>query len=50
VGNTSVTFDGAIFCGDTLLVTSELVYVFADPTTQTPKPVPGALRNAFEAV
>jgi YbgC/YbaW family acyl-CoA thioester hydrolase len=48
IGNTSVTFHGAIFCGDTLLVTSELVYVFADPTSQTPKPVPTTLREAFE--
>ena len=48
VGTTSVTFVGAIFCGDTLLVTSELVYVFADPSTQTSKPVPEALRGAFE--
>ena len=48
VGNTSVTFSGAIFCGDTLLVTTELVYVYADPVTQRPKPVPPALREAFE--
>lgn len=48
IGNTSLTFHGAIFCGDTLLVTSELVYVFADPTSQTSKPVPTTLREAFE--
>lgn len=45
VGNSSMTFSGAIFRGDELLVTSELIYVFADPASQTPKPVPDALRT-----
>lgn len=52
VGNSSMTFSGAIFRGDELLVTSELIYVFADPASQTPKPVPDALRallSRFEA-
>ena len=52
VGNSSMVFTGAIFRGDELLVTSELVYVFADPSSQTPKPVPDALRtllSRFEA-
>ena len=44
VGNSSIAFSGAIFRGDELLVSSELVYVFADPTTQTSKPVPEPLR------
>lgn len=45
VGNSSILFTGAIFRGEELLVTAELVYVFADPATQTSKPVPDALRN-----
>lgn len=52
VGNSSIVFFGAIFRGDQQLVTCELVYVFADPSTQTSRPVPEALRtmlNQFEA-
>ena len=49
IGNSSITFDGAIFRGDTLLVTGELIYVFADPTTQTSRPVPDALRDLLMA-
>lgn len=45
VGNSSLLFSGAIFRGDELLVSCELVYVFADPATQTAKTVPDALRN-----
>jgi YbgC/YbaW family acyl-CoA thioester hydrolase len=52
VGNSSIVFEGAIFRSDQLLVTCELIYVFADPATQKSKPVPNAFRNiltAFEA-
>jgi YbgC/YbaW family acyl-CoA thioester hydrolase len=49
VGTSSVVFQGAVFCGNMLLVTGELVYVFADPVAQTSKPVPAALRSIFEA-
>ena len=52
VGNSSMAFSGAIFRGDELLISCELVYVFADPQTQTAKPVPDALRQVltgFEA-
>jgi YbgC/YbaW family acyl-CoA thioester hydrolase len=45
VGNSSLVFSGAVFRGDALLVSCELVYVFADPASQTSKPVPDALRN-----
>jgi predicted GNAT family N-acyltransferase len=38
-------FEGAIFRGDDLLIGGELVYVFADPATQTSKPVPPRLRE-----
>ncbi|NML48294.1 YbgC/FadM family acyl-CoA thioesterase [Ramlibacter sp. G-1-2-2] len=44
VGTSSMTFLGAIYRGEDLLITCELVYVFADPATQTSKPVPPALR------
>ena len=48
MGNSSCLFEAAIFCGDRLLVTGELVYVFADPATQTSTPVPAALRAMLE--
>ena len=52
IGNTSMLIRGAVFRGDTLLVSAELVYVFADPASQTAKPVPQPLREvllAFDA-
>lgn len=52
LGRSSMRFVCAIFCGDRLLITGELVYVFADPATQTSKPIPDALRHLlldFEA-
>lgn len=49
VGNSSLTFHGAIFRGDEHLISGELVYVFADPATQTSKPVPPALRGLLDA-
>ncbi len=52
VGNSSIVFEGAIFRGSELLITGELIYVFADPSSQTSRPVPDALRsilNRFEA-
>ena len=45
IGNSSMVLGGAIFRGDELLITSELVYVFADPATQTSRPVPPPLRE-----
>lgn len=45
IGNSSMQFLGAIFRGEDLLITCELVYVFADPATQTSRPVPQALRD-----
>ena len=52
IGNSSILFSGAVFRQGQLLVSGELVYVFADPHTQTSKPVPPALREVllgFEA-
>ncbi len=47
IGNSSMRFDCAAFRQDELLVTGELVYVFADPHSQTSRPVPPALRMVF---
>ena len=52
MGNSSMIFSGAIFRGDELLINGELVYVFADPASQTSLPVPQVLRSLvarFEA-
>ena len=48
IGTSSCRFEAAVFRGDLCLVHGELVYVFADPATQTSKPVPPALRTLFE--
>ena len=48
IGNSSMVFSGAIFRGDEALIGGELVYVFADPATQTSRPVPPALRRLVE--
>jgi len=49
VGTSSMTVVCAVFRGDELLVHGEMIYVFADPLTQKPKPVPQALRQVFES-
>jgi len=52
IGTSSILFTGAVFRQDELLVSGELVYVFADPHSQTSKPVPEPLRKlllGFEA-
>lgn len=52
IGNSSMLLQAAVFRGAQRLVHGELVYVFADPATQTSKPVPAALREVllgFEA-
>ncbi|MDD2546219.1 MAG: YbgC/FadM family acyl-CoA thioesterase [Burkholderiaceae bacterium] len=48
VGNSSCRFEAGIFCGERLLVSVELVYVFADPVAQKPQPVPPALRALLQ--
>ena len=45
VGNSSMVMTGAIFRGDEHLIGTELVYVFADPSTQTSRPIPQSLRD-----
>lgn len=47
IGNSSILFTGAVFRQDDLLVSGELVYVFADPQSQTSKPVPEPLRKVL---
>lgn len=52
VGNSSILFRAGVFRSEEALVGAELVYVFADPSTQTAKPVPQELREVltgFEA-
>jgi YbgC/YbaW family acyl-CoA thioester hydrolase len=48
IGNSSMTFAGAIFRGDELLITSELVYVYADPVAKKSQPIPPQLREMLE--
>ena len=52
IGTSSMRLQAAVFRGEQRLVHGELVYVFADPMSQTSKPVPAALRevlSGFEA-
>jgi YbgC/YbaW family acyl-CoA thioester hydrolase len=47
IGNSSITFQACAFRGNQPLVTGELVYVYADPKTQSSKPVPQELRDTL---
>ncbi|NBO41766.1 MAG: GNAT family N-acetyltransferase, partial [Betaproteobacteria bacterium] len=47
IGNSSITFQACAFRGNQVLVTGEIVYVYADPVTQSSKPVPQELRDAM---
>jgi YbgC/YbaW family acyl-CoA thioester hydrolase len=49
LGTTSMRLQLAVFRAEQLLVQGELVYVFADPATQTSKPIPAPLREWFQA-
>lgn len=49
IGNSSKVLDCAVFRGDELLVRGELVYVFANPATQTSQPIPQELRDVLHA-
>jgi YbgC/YbaW family acyl-CoA thioester hydrolase len=48
IGNSSMTFVGAIFRGEELLITSELIYVYADPVAKKSQPIPPQLRDMME--
>jgi len=47
IGNSSMLLQAAAFRGGQRLVSGELVYVYADPATQRPQPVPQPLRDLF---
>jgi len=47
-GNSSMKVDGGFFLGEQLLVQADMVYVFADATTQRPQRVPDALRDVIQ--
>jgi YbgC/YbaW family acyl-CoA thioester hydrolase len=49
IGNSSLLFQCGAFRQQRLLVSGELVYVFADPHAKSPLPVPPALRSLFES-
>ena len=49
VGNSSILFTLAIFRQDEHLISGELVYVHANPQTQTSVPVPQPLREVLQA-
>ncbi|WP_313299013.1 YbgC/FadM family acyl-CoA thioesterase [Diaphorobacter sp.] len=48
VGNSSLGFECGIFAGDRLLVSVDLIYVFADAVKQIARRVPKGLRDAIE--
>lgn len=48
MGNSSLRFEMGIFCGNKLLTSAELLYVFANPATQTSQPLPEALRTLID--
>ncbi|WP_428423869.1 YbgC/FadM family acyl-CoA thioesterase [Methylibium sp.] len=48
IRSSSLLFHGVVLRGKELLVSGELVYVFADPATQTSRPVPAPLRAMLE--
>jgi YbgC/YbaW family acyl-CoA thioester hydrolase len=48
IGNSSLTFQVAIFRGETLLTLVELIYVFANPKTARSVPIPNLAKKALE--
>ena len=49
IGNSSMRFVGGIFRGEQLLISSELVYVYADPVAKKSQPVPASLRDLLQS-
>jgi len=47
IGNSSLQFVSGIFRGDDLLVSAELIYVFADPVSRRALTVPDAMRHTM---
>ncbi len=48
LGNSSMTLRAAVLRAEQPLAVGELVYVFADPATQRPRPLPAVLRELIE--
>jgi YbgC/YbaW family acyl-CoA thioester hydrolase len=48
-GRSSLVFEGAVFRGEELLATGELLYVFTTPHATASQPVPEVLRQALDA-
>jgi YbgC/YbaW family acyl-CoA thioester hydrolase len=48
-GRSSLTFEGALFRGDELLASGELVYVYTTPHAAASQPVAPALQDALQA-
>jgi YbgC/YbaW family acyl-CoA thioester hydrolase len=48
-GRSSILMQGGIFSGDQLRVSAELVYVYADPLSQSSCPLPDALRQILQS-
>jgi YbgC/YbaW family acyl-CoA thioester hydrolase len=49
IGNSSIQFDAAIFRAEELLLTAELVYVYADPAAKKSMSVPQEFRQILES-
>lgn len=49
IGTSSIAFAGLISRSGAPLVSAELIYVFADPLTQTSRPVPAMFRQMLQA-
>jgi YbgC/YbaW family acyl-CoA thioester hydrolase len=49
IGNSSMRFVGGIFRGDALLISAEILYVFAHPTERRALSVPAPLRDLLQA-
>ncbi len=49
LGKSSMTLQACAFKGQRRLVHGEIVYVFADPVSQTSRPIPAVLRDWMEA-
>ena len=49
IGTSSITFECGVFRQASLLVSGELVYVFANPEDQKSRPVPESLRAALQS-
>ena len=50
IGSSSLLFTGAVFGGNQLLNSAEMLYVYADPVQQKAVPVPEPLRELYGAL